>query len=235
MNMKLPKRLKDGKPIDAIIAKEVRQLQDKYALSSGSDYRIHVFHVFNDPDFDRDIKEARKLFEDVYYKDVSLDPNSDHLLDEHKIVLYELAHRYCIGVHELWYYADGLYDEGAGYGYDMDELGGLMETGQYGLIYKIGPKTTQDQIKTDWQRIELAKEDYYGQRSGKKRPTFNHELVYAIFKARSRTPLPTWGDIFKQYQNGKLEGFTINNKSQYKTKEDLQNFYGKMKPTVKGF
>jgi hypothetical protein len=234
MKVRIPKRLRDGQTVDPKVAKDVRSIQDAAALRSGSNYRIHVYHVFNDPDFDKAVKEARELFEAAYYKDISLDPNSDHLFEEHKLILLELAQRFCIGTRELKLYADGLYDEGASYGYDMDELGGLIESGTYGLIYKIGPKTTQKQIEADWKRIEMAKEDYYGVRSGKKRPTFNHLLVYALFKARSQDPPQKWQDIFEQYQSGQIVGYRIKNTKQYKTKEDLENFFNKMKPQVKG-
>ncbi len=233
MKVRLPKRLKDGRPIDPETAKAVRKIQDDAALNSGSKYRLHVYHVFNDPDFDKDVREIRKLLESFYYKDISLNPDSDHLLKEHKQALFNFAARYCIDPEDLRTYADGLYDEGAGYGSDIDEFGGLMETGRYGLVYKIGPKTTLEQIQAEWKmHIEYAKQDYYGKRSGKKRLSkFNHELVYAVFKARNKPKPDSFTKIQKDYEQGTLAGYT-GSRHKYVVKDDLERFYNKHKPYV---
>ncbi len=217
-----------------------KKKQLKFISGSDTDkYTLHVYQVFKDLDFQKDVKALRKSLEQLYYKDISLitSYNDDHLLMDDKRLIKNLADKYCIDLMDLGIYADGLFDNGMLFGNHESMYGGLsyeyVDSTHY-FCYKIGPKTTLEQIVKDWPLIremrQLVYELYVGKpikiKTKSKSPQ-NPELIYAIFKARSKNI--KFSEIFKTYQNGKLyEG--QQNSNQFNSEDSLERYYRKYKP-----
>lgn len=207
---------------------EIEQFQRSSALESNSRYKLHVYHVFNDPDFQRGVEKLRKIIEDAYYKDITFNLTADHLYEGDKETLKEFAERWCITPSDLWTYADGLYDAGYSYGSNPEEADGLIQSGYHGLCYRIGPYTTIEQIVNSWGYIKAVREDYYGKKDTKKKAPVNHLMVFVIFKLRQKDGL-TFTEIFRKYQDGDLVGYN-GSTTQYKSKDSLERYYNKYRP-----
>lgn len=224
---KLPvARKEEVKPL--LPKKQVQLMQRKMAMDSNSRYKLHVYHVFNDPDFQRGVEKLRKMTESAYYKNITFSLTEDHLLDGDKATIKEFAERWCITPSDLWIYADGLYDAGYPYGSNPDEADGLIQSGYHGLCYKIGPHTTIEQIVDSWDYIKAVREDYYGKKDTKRKAPVNHQLVFVVFKAKQKDGL-TFTEIFRRYQDGELEGYN-GSSNQYKSKDSLERYYNKYRP-----
>jgi hypothetical protein len=218
------------------LLKERRKKQRKIGLGSDSGkYAAHVYQVFNDPDFDVDIKKLQEQFNKMYYPDVSLttDYLDKHLLVEDKALIKSVADKYCITLDDLGIYADGSYEAGIPFGRRVYEYGGFIAGGsQYHdnmqYFYALGPKTSLQQIAQDWDRIQEIMIATYTSVKTKSKSPENPALIYAMFKARA-TGL-TFTKIFRQYQDGELAGYK-GSTSQYSSKDSLERYYRKYMPT----
>lgn len=217
-----------------------KKKQLKFISGSDTDkYTLHVYQVFKDLDFQKDVKDLRKSLEQLYYKDISLitSYNDDHLLMDDKQLIKNLADKYCIDLEDFGIYADGLFDEGILFGNHESLYGRLsveyMDKNHF-FCYKIGPKTTLEQITREWPYIREMRQVVYEMYVGKsisiktknKSPQ-NPELIYAIFKARSKNI--KFSEIFKTYQNGKLYKRQPNT-VQFNNDDSLERYYRKYQP-----
>ena len=207
--------------------------------SSGT-YLPHVYRVFEDPDFQKDTGDLRSLFEDLYYKDVSLtvEYEDEHLLLEDKLVIKELANKYMITLDDLGAYADGYYEDGVtNIGRRLEEFGGfrIVEIdGYHRPVYVIGTKTSLKTIKRDWPYVREARHDFLRGSTNqngltRSKSPDNPDLIFAIFKARLINN--KFSDIFSAYENRKLAGFSGSH-SQFKNEESLERYYRKYAPQL---
>lgn len=219
--------------------KKNKQRQIKAALATDSGvYVQHVYQVFNDTDFETDVAQLRSKFEGLYYKNIALTTSDAdiHLLDEDKELIKQLADKYCITVTDLGLYADGAFDDGCEFGHGDVEYGGFhfeLTADGYRMYYLIGPKTTLEQIQKSWNFIKGMRAEFLenSKENTKSKSPQNPELIYAIFKARTRDGLK-FSQIFNLYENGKLPGYTGKNTRQYKSEDSLERYYRKYKPEL---
>ncbi len=233
MKIRLPRYLRDAPVASAKEQKLARQVADELALNSNSAYRLHVYHVFNDPDFGSAVRKLRNYLETKYYEDISLNAQAQHLIIEDKELVADLANKFCITLDDLRLYADGWYAVGAPYGNELQDSG-IVQNGN-GLYYKIGAKTTLKDITKEWDYIKLLRKDYYGKQNTKNKAPENHELIYAVFKARNRSKPYRFSEIYSQYSTNQLKGYSVKvspDRLQY-DEESLERYFRKYMPSVK--
>lgn len=220
---------------------KLREKQRKFGLGSDSGkYAAHVYQVFNDPDFDLDIKKLQKQFDKLYYPKISLktDYLDNHLLLDDKEIIKVLADKYCISLADLGLYADGFYEAGThDFGKLVYEYGGFITIGSeyyenMTFFYALGPKTTLQQIADEWDYIqELMGTIWYNTNTKSKSPE-NPALIYTVFKARAKGL--TFTEIFRKYQAGELIGYNGTNTKQYSSEDSLERYYRKYMPKPLG-
>ena len=232
----LPKEVVKFEKIAAKRLEKLKKRQYDFAFSSSSgSYAPHVYHVFNDPDFQTAVRQLRETLEKLYYKDISLttSPTDEHLLEEDRKHIKLLADEYCITLDDFGTYADGYFAAGYDYGKRIEEFGGLGMgyDGDHFMCYVIGPKTTIEQINEDWNFIKGIRPLWVGNENTKSKSPQSPELIYAIFKARGKDKLK-FSEIFRLYQSGKLKGYEFKNTKQFSSEDSLERYYRKYKPEI---
>lgn len=219
----------------------LRKKQKEIGLSSKSgNYVNHVYQVYLDIEFRDDVSTLREKLETLYYKDISFqfEVPAEHLLYEDAILIKQLADKYCISMDDLAFFADGHYAKGSSdFGRRKEEFGGLHNNWEnherLPLCYVIGPKTSLQDIVDDWAFIKDYRHAmYFGKGDSaivRNKSSEQPELVYAIFKARSRGL--TFSVIFNEYAQGILSGNTIKHAS-FSNAESLERYYRKYKPDI---
>src|SRR5260221_13015607 len=167
MKIRLPKHLRDAHVISIKKQKVATQVADELALNSGTSYRLHVYYVYHDPEFKAAVRKLIKYLDAKYYKDISLNADFGHVVDMDRQLIIDVADKFCITPEDIRLYADGWYAVGAPYGISTRESGVVQNN--RGIYYKIGPKTTQQDIINEWDYIETLREEYFGQKHGKSR------------------------------------------------------------------
>lgn len=212
--------------------------QRDYAFSSGGlAYRAHTYCVFNDPDFEADIAKLRQELESLYYPNISLETSyyDEHILQEDRLMIKEIADRYCISLEDLGFYADGYFHLGYGaFGKNIRLEGGFkflhpMETEDQ-PVYVIGKYTTLEDIRREWpyiKEITALKQFRDTEESARKRSPDNPALIYAVFKARMNGK--SFKAIFELYEHGELSTYSGGH-TQFNNEESLERYYRKYAP-----
>ena len=180
---------------------------DKYGSYEKQDFKSakdwHIYHVYSDPEF---IVDFNKL--DVFTDDTSA-----------------IKKKYAISGHDLLFFEmrKHLYARE-----NIERKGALL----------FDPRTHKQTLEFDydiskaefmefWDEFVMVRDKLVGKLKTKRKSPENHELIYAIFKART-TGL-TFAKIFELYSDGKLplyNGAT----PEYIDEDKLQAYYDKFKP-----
>lgn len=221
---------------------ELRIIQREKGLGTNyGAYTCHVYQVFCDNTFKKEIKELKRNFEELYYPDVSLSTNirDKHLLLEDKEKIKRIADKYRITLEDFGFFADGYFECGyLGFGEPEAEKGGLHigeeEHSDYPMCYIIGPKTTLNDIKKNWNYIRDLRKNLFYENKSKTGTTRNKspehpQLIYAIFKARSYNK--TFRTIYSEYEDNKLTGYS-GNTNLFSDEESLERYYRKYAPNT---
>jgi hypothetical protein len=166
----------------------------------------HLYYTYNDPEF----------IEDMAW----------FLKDGSKANATMLAKRYAISEEDLNFYHLG-----------YDELGVLNTDLQYMIdfdekenqvIIRLDPGFTKADFIRLWHEIERDAPELVAAKNKRRRGPENHQLIYAVFKARQRNM--TFKAIFEDYANGRLAYYINSNSTQFKNEDDLERFYIQYKP-----
>jgi len=162
----------------------------------------HVYHVYNDPDFINDFNK--------------LDINEDDTNTIRK--------KYAITGFDLLFFdtRNTIYLEK-----NVERKGGLTfdpKLKKYVLTFDI--TITKAEFIEFWNEFAVFRDAFIGKTNTKRKPPENHELIYAVFKAKKKL---TFREIFELYTVGKLP-FYKGSPNQYKSEESLERYYNKFKP-----
>lgn len=189
-----------------------------------ADFDWHVYHVFNDEEFKKDLSD-------------NLRPISDQPSDKiytskygqiEKNVIDEISIKYRLPSFYIREFLSGLDDSIITNGLDMEPVEVSFEP-VYGeepdmVVIRLFPWATQSDVTDKWKEVEsLKKAAGYSLR---KRGVENHTLIYAIFKSKSRDM--AFSKIFKLYSERMLPGY--DGYPVYDSEEVLESYYNKHKP-----
>jgi hypothetical protein len=174
----------------------------KRDFSSARDW--HIFHVYNDPDF---ISDFDKL--DIHNDDTS-----------------KITKKYSITGYDLLFFEirSTLYLEK-----NVQRKGSLTfnpKTGKH--ILEFDYSISKSEFMEFWTEFVTLRDTLVGFKlKSKRKSPENHELIYAIFKARKTYSFP---EIYKMYTDGKLPSYT-GSIADYLDEDKLQAYYDKYKPS----
>lgn len=196
-------------------------------------YEVHVEHVCNDPEFAEEVNRAvpsRLAFLKKIMQEDDIGKKGDLTRELEKSInsdaLQPIASNYRIRVHDVWMFVIGqhetmYFNRNKPWIYALEERNGVY------MLY-FDASITRDTFLMAWQDVmELKNKAFDSKIPQPKKPT-DGDLIYAIFKARSRKT--AWSDIFEQYQAGNLPYYAKEPNPKHYTSQDLQNYYYKYNP-----
>jgi len=162
----------------------------------------HIYHVYNDPDF---INDFNKL-------DIDEDDTR------------EIRKKYAITGFDLLFFdvRNIIYLEK-----NVESKSGLTfnhNIKKYVLTFDM--TITKSEFLEFWNEFAAFRDTMIGKPSTKRKPPENHELIYAVFKARKKLTFP---EIFELYSAKQLPLYS-GSCNQYKNEESLERYYNKYKP-----
>jgi hypothetical protein len=160
----------------------------------------HVYHVYNDLEFITEVNDAPESRYGTIAEKYAITP---------KDVIFFIARKYI--------YLEGNTDKKS-----MLILDGDKEQ----LVLNMDPDITHEEYLSQWKVISAYKRSLFKLPRTKRKPTYNTNLVYTIFKARNRGL--TFKEIYLLYTDGKLPGYS--GSTSYNSEENLERFYRKHKP-----
>lgn len=107
------------------------------------------------------------------------------------------------------------------------------KTGEFFISFS--PDISQKEFMEIWAEFDSIRKSRGFKRISKRRLPEQPELLYAIFKARQNQKgedKKTFGEIFTEYQEGKLAGYSGNNK-QFTDEDVLEDYYHTFYPSGK--
>lgn len=176
-------------------------------------FEWHVYHVYNDPDFKKDCSMLKKNIKAL-----------------HTVNLIPIADKYYINTFHVREFINGLPEDSIiATSLDLSPLHSLEifdEDGWQFINISLHPSVTQKSLLKLWPKIEAAKKQL-GAKSRLKPPE-NHNLIYAIFKARTSH---TFKEIYSMYIEGTLPSYT--GSRGYRSEDSLERYYNKYKPRIR--
>lgn len=97
------------------------------------------------------------------------------------------------------------------------------------ITLSLSDGVTKKEFDDIWKFLQWYREKrLFISRTTKRKPPENGQLIYAVFKARQKSPPTTFREIFRQYQNKELPLY--NGSRSLKSEDSLERYYNKYKP-----
>jgi hypothetical protein len=178
----------------------------------------HTYHVFNDPDF---IEKFDEVFLDKKTK------KTRGITEVNISTINKLAEEFGIEISALFYYTGVPSRHGGG----LSKSGGGIQYDERtdSFLYKVSPDVTREELVALWKK-QQEQITSKGFKRHKRKPPENPRLLYAVFKARSRSPAWTFKAIYQYYADGKLPYYEGGNTKQFKSEDALETYYHKNEP-----
>ncbi len=181
----------------------------------------HIYHAFNDPKF---IEQYDEIFLDKKAK------RQKQLTEVDKAKLSKLADDFGLEVEDIIVYS-GVPSR---YGGGISRQGGWVwyDKMSESFIYRVSPDITRDGVVKLWKQHQAVRAMHTGQSRTKRKKPEDTELLYAIFKAKQKSPPLTFDAIFKLYQKGKLNYYEEGTTNWLNSVDSLKRYYYKYRPST---
>lgn len=192
----------------------------------------HRLRLYKDIEFIDEVKALRKEFERRYGLQVTfLFPHTKdfNMSEEDEVKIRLLAEKYKTSNWGIAFYADGHYQKGDPINTSLTNAY-IDDAGK--VVIVVDEHTTVDHLKEMWPWVQALREQAYAKSQSKVKPIERPDLIYAIHKLRRQQPPMRWSQIFKLYEEGKLEEKS-NSSSAFYTKEELANYFRRRQPESK--
>lgn len=162
----------------------------------------HIYHVYNDPEFILDFE--------------AIDINSDDTSS--------IKHKWGLNNYDLYYFdmrsvlfLNKNIERKGSMSYDIN-------TRKFNLEFD--PSISEAEFKDIWDEFAVIRDKMVGKPTTKRKPPENHELIYAIFKAKRHFTFP---EIYRMYSDGTLPEYK-GSTPDYMNEDKLEDYYRKYKP-----
>jgi hypothetical protein len=169
---------------------------------------LHVINVYNDPEFQKEVKAAEG--------------------DEE---LKDIAARYVIPIDDIRHYLNGF--EQTNLVHKATSHFDIQPDSKGNWRAWISNDITKDDFDKLWAEINRIKKRKYGNKVPQPKPPKHDKLLYAIFKQRQLQPPTTFAKIHSLYLDDKLPYYKHDNDDEkwiYDAKK-FEEYYDKYKPT----
>jgi hypothetical protein len=196
------------------------QPHDEYPLGDFKTKReLHIYHVYNDADFAEAVRGLNSEFGILTGKN-GHKGTAEAIGKRYKAI----TDRFAVTGKDIDFFMGELHRMG---GANKDRHHQIMYHRQEGLFKaEFDPEITKGEFNEMWQYTQAIKRRLTGNKTAKRKPPENDQLIYAVFKARRQY---NFRQIFDLYRNGKLAGYAGSG-TQFSDQESLERYYNKYKP-----
>jgi hypothetical protein len=192
---------------------------DKKSLRSGRD--LHVSYVYQDPEFREAMDSLNREFNIYPGPHIGSTEGIGKRMDA-------IMQLFCIEDSDIDFYIEGKFlpiavNRDTNYDILFDNNVGIWNI-------RVKPGITKAEFDEAWNIIEYDKLALHNGRIPKNKPSEEPDLIYAIFKARSRKQPLTFREIFELYEKGNLPYYKSEPRSRFKSEDSLERYYNKHKP-----
>jgi hypothetical protein len=182
----------------------------------------HVYHVYNDPEFQQDIRELSERFISKWEANPDVQVG---LTEEEEGVIAELQARYAITAFDIEMAQTGLHLQGI-LNTDMNLHDVTYDDESDLIVIRIHPDFPKSSMGMIWDTVEDVRTNVAGRgERGRRRGPENHKLLYAVFKARqNRWSFPK---IYSAYESMTLPLYEDRRPTQFQNEDSLERDYRK--------